>query len=126
MITSFSTEQNFIETIALPAQKACKRYGYLPSVLIAQACLENGYGIPSYWDNQEIKYLLQYNNMIGQKADLLTSTWYDKSVWPGKSFNKSTPEVYAGNFVIIGIYEGYLTRDGEYHSLISLEMLEVH
>lgn len=101
MKTSFSSEQEFIKTIAPAAQKACKRYGYLPSVLIAQACLENGYGIPSYWDNQEIKYLLQYNNMIGQKAELLTSSWYDKSVWPGKSFNKNTPEVYSGQQVTI-------------------------
>ena len=101
MKTNFSSEQEFIKTIALSAQKACKRYGYLPSVLIAQACLENGYGIPSYWDNQEIKYLLQYNNMVGQKAELLTSSWYDKSVWPGKSFNKNTPEVYSGQQVTI-------------------------
>ena len=101
MKTNFSSEQDFIKTIALSAQKACKRYGYLPSVLIAQACLENGYGIPSYWDNPEIKYLLQYNNMIGQKAELLTSSWYDKSVWPGKSFNKNTPEVYSNEHVII-------------------------
>lgn len=101
MKTSFSSEQEFIKTIAPAAQKACKRYGYLPSVLIAQACLENGYGIPSYWDNQEIKYLLQYNNMVGQKAELLTSSWYDKSVWPGKSFNKNTPEVYSDQQVTI-------------------------
>lgn len=101
MKTSFSSEQEFITTIAPAAQKACKRYGYLPSVLIAQACLENGYGIPSYWDNPEIKYLLQYNNMVGQKAELLTSSWYDKSVWPGKSFNKNTPEVYSGQQVTI-------------------------
>lgn len=95
MKTNFTSEKNFIKTIAPSAQKACKRYGYLPSVLIAQACLENGYGISSYWDNQEIKSLLQYNNMIGQKAQLLNSSWYDKSVWPGKSFNKKTPEVYS-------------------------------
>jgi len=91
MNTTFKTEQEYITTIALAAQKACKRYGYLPSVLIAQSCLENGYGIPAYWDNNEIKYLLQYNNMVGQKAELLNSSWYDKTVWPGKSFNKTTP-----------------------------------
>ena len=95
MKTNFTSEKSFIKAIAPSAQKACKRYGYLPSVLIAQACLENGYGISSYWDNQEIKSLLQYNNMIGQKAQLLNSSWYDKSVWPGKSFNKKTPEVYS-------------------------------
>ncbi len=101
MEANFKSEKDFIKTIAPAAQKACKRYGYLPSVLIAQACLENGYGIPSYWDNKEIKYLLQYNNMVGQKAELLNSSWYDKSVWPGKSFNKNTPEVYSGKSVII-------------------------
>jgi hypothetical protein len=68
MKINFTSEKDFIKTIAPSAQKACKRYGYLPSVLIAQTCLENGYGIPSYWDNPEIKFLLQYNNMIGQKA----------------------------------------------------------
>lgn len=52
--------------------------------------------MPAYWDNPEIKYLLKYNNMVGQKAELLTKSWYDKSVWPGKSFNKRTPEVYGG------------------------------
>ena len=101
MKTNFTSEKSFIKTIAPSAQKACKRYGYLPSVLIAQACLENGYGISSYWDNQEIKSLLQYNNMIGQKAQLLNSSWYDKSVWPGKSFNKKTPEVYFNQKTII-------------------------
>ena len=95
MKINFTSEKDFIKAIAPSAQKACKKYGYLPSVLIAQACLENGYGIPSYWDNPEIKFLLQYNNMIGQKAQLLNSSWYDKSVWPGKSFNKTTPEVYS-------------------------------
>lgn len=95
MKTNFTSEKDFIKIIAPSAQKACKKYGYLPSVLIAQACLENGYGISSYWDNPEIKFLLQYNNMIGQKAQLLNSSWYDKSVWPGKSFNKKTPEVYS-------------------------------
>ena len=50
MRANFSTEEEFIKEIAPAAQKACKRYGYLPSVLIAQACHENGYGIPDYWD----------------------------------------------------------------------------
>ena len=101
MKANFLTEKDFIEEIAPAAQKACKRYGYLPSVLIAQACLENGYGIPSYWDNQSIADLLKNNNMIGQKAELLNSSWSDKTVWSGKSFVKNTPEVYNGKKVII-------------------------
>lgn len=39
MKSTFSSEQEFINAVALAAQKVCKRYGYLPSVLIAQACL---------------------------------------------------------------------------------------
>lgn len=39
--------------------------------------------------------------MVGQKAALLNSSWYDKSVWAGKSFNKKTPEQYSDSIVII-------------------------
>lgn len=35
MRTEFFSEEEFINEIASAAQKACKRYGYLPSVLIA-------------------------------------------------------------------------------------------
>lgn len=101
MKTIFSSEQEFIDAVALAAQKACKRYGYLPSVLIAQACLENGYGIPSYWDNPQIQALLKYNNMVGIKSQLLSNSWNDKTVWPGKSLTKKTPETYNGKNVII-------------------------
>ena len=54
------TEEEYIKAIALAVQRCCNRYGYLPSVLIAQSCLENGYGIPDYWDNPQIAALLAY------------------------------------------------------------------
>ena len=95
------TEQEYIDAIIEAVQKACKRYGYLPSVLIAQSCLENGYGIPDYWDNPQIASLLSYNNMVGIKSDLLSASWADKTVWPGQSLTKKTPEVYNGKPVII-------------------------
>ena len=101
MRSNFTSEDEFIKAIAPAVQKACKRYGYLPSVLIAQACHENGYGIRAYWDNPGIEQLLEHNNMVGQKAELLTSSWADKSVWPGKSFAKQTPEEYSGRMVTI-------------------------
>ena len=101
MKSNFTSEVDFIKAIAPAAQKACKRYGYLPSVLIAQACHENGYGIRAYWDNPGIEQLLANNNMVGQKAELLTSSWADKSVWPGKSFEKKTPEEYSGRIMTI-------------------------
>lgn len=95
------TEQEYISAIAGAVQKCCKRYGYLPSVLIAQSCLENGYGIRDYWDNPQIEALLTYNNMVGIKSELLSSSWSDKTVWPGKSLTKQTPETYNGKNVTI-------------------------
>ena len=96
------TKQEYIDKIALSAQKACKRYGYLPSVLIAQSCLENGFGVRQYWDNPQIELLLKYNNMVGIKSELLNKSWVpDYSVWPGKSLNKDTPEQYGNSMVTI-------------------------
>ena len=95
------TEEEYIGAIASSAQKACKRYGYLPSVLIAQSCLENGYGIRDYWDNPQIEALMTYNNMVGIKTNLLSKTWADKTVWLGESLRKKTPETYNGKSVII-------------------------
>lgn len=96
-----TTEQEYINAIAIPVQRACRKYGYLPSVLIAQSCLENGYGIPSYWDNPEIIKLLQANNMVGIKAELLNSSWNNYTVWDGRYIVKNTPEEYGGKSVII-------------------------
>lgn len=97
-----TSEEEYINKIAEAAQKACKRYGYLPSVLIGQSCLENGYGIRSYWDNPQIELLLKYNNMVGIKTELLNNSWVpDYTVWEGESLNKNTPEEYNGKMVTI-------------------------
>ena len=94
------TQQEYIDAIATSVQKVCNKYGYLPSVLIAQSCLENGYGIRSYWDNSGIENLLKYNNMVGLKAQLLNKSWNEYTVWPGKCLVKDTPEEYDGNKTI--------------------------
>lgn len=98
-----TTEQEYLDQIIEPARRCCKRYGYLPSVLIAQSCLENGYGIQSYWDNPQIEALMTYNNMVGIKSELLNKSWVDcgLSVWPGRSITKRTPEEYNGRMVTI-------------------------
>lgn len=98
-----TTEQEYLDQIIEPVRRCCKRYGYLPSVLIAQSCLENGYGIRSYWDNPQIEALMTYNNMVGIKSELLNKSWVDcgLSVWPGKSITKRTPEEYNGRIVTI-------------------------
>ncbi len=97
-----NSEQEYIDAIAPAAQRACKRYGYLPSVLIAQSCHENGYGIPSYWDNPQILALMSVNNMVGIKSELLNASWVPElSVWRGVSIKKDTPEQYGSQIVTI-------------------------
>lgn len=98
-----TTEQEYLDQIIEPVRRCCKRYGYLPSVLVAQSCLENGYGIRSYWDNPQIEALIKYNNMVGIKSELLNKSWVDcgLSVWPGRSITKRTPEEYNGRMVTI-------------------------
>lgn len=90
------SKKEYLDQVVEPARRVCKRYGYLPSVLIAQACLENGYGMA-----KDCYSLIAVNNMVGQKSKLLNTSWYDigLSVWPGKSITKNTPEQY-GNAII--------------------------
>lgn len=102
-------EKEFIEYVAPIAQKVCKRYGFKPSILIAQTFHENGAAVPSNFDNSGIYDLMKYNNMVGQKAKLLNDTWSNYSVWPGVkpgkfeeySFYKETPEEYGGRMTTI-------------------------
>lgn len=98
---TFTSELDYINEVSLPAQKACKRYGYLPSVLIAQSCLENGFGIRDYWDNPEIEKLMEVNNVVGIKSQLLNDSWSEYTVWNHKSITKNTPEEYSGKMVTI-------------------------
>lgn len=104
-----SSPQEYINTVAKFAQKACKRFKkeigksfYLPSVLIAQACQENGYGM-----DPKCEILLLSNNMVGIKRDLLNKSWtdIDLGVWDGEYINKKTPEVYNG--VGVEIYDDF-------------------
>lgn len=83
-------EQNFLSKVISPAQRACRKYGYLPSVLIAQACLETGYGVTD---------LFQVNNLLGMKASLLNDSW--QSVWDGSIFTKITPEQYGAEMTTV-------------------------
>ena len=90
--TGFPTsKQDFIDKVSKIAKDLYKETGIMPSVVIAQCCLETGYGLGS--DSVE---LMKVNNILGMKTDLLNSTWQSYSVWKGKSINKVTPEVRNG------------------------------
>lgn len=97
------TEQEYLDQIIEPVRRCCKRYGYLPSVLIAQSCLENGYGILSYADNPQLSVLVEKNNGVGIKRELLNRSWTDigLSVWQGTYISKNTPEQYGNQIVTI-------------------------
>jgi len=84
------TEKQWIDLIAGDAQRAAKMYGYLPSVLIAQTCQENGYGA-----DPECAVLVEANNLLGMKRELLNSTW-KSNYWHGVCITKRTPEWYNG------------------------------
>jgi hypothetical protein len=35
---------------------------------------------------------MKYNNMVGIKSELLSSSWSKYTAWEGESLNKDTPE----------------------------------
>lgn len=72
------TDNEFIQTIAPYVQKYAKAYDYdICSAIIAQACLESGFG------RSTLGY--KYHNYFGMKAG---------SGWTGKSVNLQTKEEY--------------------------------
>jgi len=89
------SEKDYIEQIVPYAQEAQKAFGYLASVIIAQACQENGYGL----DN-DCLVLMEANNILGMKRELLNDTWHS-DYWDGSYIVKPTPEWYNGKLTYI-------------------------
>lgn len=89
------TQEQWIQMIAPLAQNAMRRFGYLASVLIAQTCQENGYGM-----DESCLVLLNANNVMGMKKELLNSTW-SSEYWHGGYIVKVTPEWYDGKLTYI-------------------------
>ena len=85
------SKQVFIDEVADIAKSLCVKTNIIPSVVIAQCCLETGYGMGA-----DAAELMKHNNLLGMKAELLNHTWKDYSVWNGETFSKITPEVYNG------------------------------
>lgn len=86
-----SSKEDYLNKVAEIAVKLYPYTRILPSVVISQCCLENGFGTA-----QDAIELTKRSNLVGQKADLINSTWQDQTVWDGTKFSKRTPEVYGG------------------------------
>lgn len=80
--TSNARNQNFIESVAPGAINSWKQYGVLPSITVAQAILESG------WGNSTLAS--QYHNLFGIKGS-----------YNGQSVNMNTSEYYGGRYVNI-------------------------
>ncbi len=83
-----NSKLEFIDNISEIAFDNYESYGILPSVTIAQAILESGWG--------ESKLSSQYNNLFGIKAD---------ERWSGDSVDLETKENY--DDVIVGAFRSY-------------------
>ena len=80
------THDGFIEVITNEALKACKDIFKIPSLLIAQACLESG------WGKSSLAY--KYNNLLGRK-------WASNNVITKKYVSLKTQEYQSGEYITI-------------------------
>ena len=90
------SKAQYIKDVAGIATALYKETKILPSVVIAQCCLETGYGLGN--DSTE---LVKRNNLLGMKTDLINGTWKKYTVWNGETFSKKTPEYYNGQLTYI-------------------------
>ena len=91
-----TSKAQYIKDVAGIATALYKETKILPSVVIAQCCLETGYGLGN--DSTE---LVKRNNLLGMKTDLINGTWKKYTVWDGETFSKKTPEYYNGQLTYI-------------------------
>ena len=89
-----ANKQDFIDKVAAIAVDLYKETRILPRVVIAQACLENGFGLGA-----DAMVLTEANNLLGMKADLINNTWSQYTVWDGQTITKKTPEYVNGKLV---------------------------
>lgn len=89
-----ASKQDFIDKVAAIAVDLYEETRILPRVVIAQACLESGFGLGA-----DAKVLTEANNLLGMKADLINNTWSQYTVWDGKTITKKTPEYINGKLV---------------------------
>ena len=91
-----ASKSAYIEAVGAICRDLMAETGILASVVAAQCCLETGYGL-----DPSCKVLMDVNNLLGMKTDLINNTWSQWSVWSGKSITKQTPEYYNGKLVYV-------------------------
>ena len=110
-----ANKEDYLNKVAEICVKLYPHTKILPSVVIAMACLENGFGVAS-----DAIALTSRNNLVGQKADLINSTWKQYSVWSGVSFTKRTPEDYGNGIVYVN--DSFRVFNSYAESLLDFEM----
>lgn len=112
-----ASKSDFIKKVAGICAELWPDLQILPSVVIAQCCLETGYGL-----GPDAVELVERNNLLGMKSDLINSTWSTFSTWNGESFVKVTPEVVGGKTIYINdsfrVYPDYRTCIEDYEQFL--------
>ena len=90
------SKEAYIESCGEIARELMKETRILASVVTAQCCLETGFGL-----GIDSVQLMDVNNLLGMKTDLINGTWQQWSVWHGQSIIKRTPEYHNGQLVYI-------------------------
>ncbi len=112
-----ASKEEYIEVVSLAAKQLYPYTGILPSVVIAQCCLETGYGL-----GKDAVKLVKKNNLLGMKSELLNESWSQYSVWDGRIVKKKTPEYLNGKMVTITdsfrAYPDYLTCILDYEQFL--------
>ena len=111
------SKEQFVKDVAKICQDLWTDLQILPSVVIAQCCLETGYGLGS-----DATELVKRNNLLGMKTDLINNTWKPFTVWNGESFTKRTPEVVNGQTIYINdsfrVYTDYKNCIEDYEQFL--------
>lgn len=98
-VKAATTQSAFLAEAARQAQKAAKRYGVYPSVMMAQAIVESGWG--------QSALATQANNLFGMKAD---------DGWNGATYTAKTREENSQgkSYYITANFRKYTSYEGSF------------
>lgn len=101
-----ASKEAYIEAVGAICRELQAETGILASVVTAQCCLETGFGLAA-----DCKVLMDVNNLLGMKVDLISGTWDKWTVWTGSFITKKTPEYQNGKLIYVNdqfrVYSDY-------------------